>query len=77
MKLSYDHEADALYIRLIDGKHECRTLRLNDGVALDLGLGEVLVGVEILDASRVLGEGEMPVVELENVRVAAAAATES
>jgi len=28
MKISYDSEIDALYIRLIEGKHECRTLRL-------------------------------------------------
>jgi len=26
MKISYDPEIDALYIRLIEGKHECRTL---------------------------------------------------
>jgi uncharacterized protein YuzE len=24
MKISYDPEIDALYIRLIEGKHECR-----------------------------------------------------
>ncbi len=77
MKISYDPKVDALYIRLIDGEHECLTRRLNEGVALNMGLEEMLVGIEILDASRVLGEGEMPVVELENVRVAAAAATES
>jgi len=29
MKISYDPEIDALYIRLIEGKHECRTVRLN------------------------------------------------
>jgi uncharacterized protein YuzE len=29
MKISYDSEIDALYIRLIEGKHECRTVRLN------------------------------------------------
>ncbi len=25
MKISYDPEIDALYIRLLDGKHECRS----------------------------------------------------
>jgi len=24
MKISYDAEIDALYIRLVEGKHECR-----------------------------------------------------
>ena len=56
MKVSYDPEADALYIRLIEGRQECRTLRLNEEVALDVGPGEILVGIEILDASHVLGE---------------------
>ncbi|MDE2815861.1 MAG: DUF2283 domain-containing protein [Chloroflexota bacterium] len=76
MKISYDPDADALYIRLIEGKQECRTLRLNEEVALDVGPGEVLVGIEILDASEVLGEGEAPAVELVNVRTAAGVAVE-
>lgn len=76
MKISYDPEADALYIRLIKGKQECRTLRLNDDVALNVGSGETLVGIEILAASHVLGEGESPAVELVNVRTAAGVAVE-
>jgi hypothetical protein len=28
MKISYNHEIDVHYIRLIEGKHECRTVRL-------------------------------------------------
>lgn len=34
MKISYDPEIDALYIRLIEGKHECRTVRPNEEIAL-------------------------------------------
>jgi len=33
MKISYDPETDALYIHLLEGQHECRTLRLNEEVA--------------------------------------------
>ncbi|MBM4048796.1 MAG: DUF2283 domain-containing protein, partial [Planctomycetes bacterium] len=40
MKISYDPEIDALYIRLIEGKHECRTVRLNEEIALNIGEGE-------------------------------------
>ncbi len=69
MKISYDSEVDALYIRLLDGQYECRTVRLNDEMALNIGPGEVLVGVEILDAKRVLGNGDLPKVMLENVPV--------
>ena len=74
MKISYDPEADALYINLIEGKQECRTLRLNEEVALDVGPGEALVGIEILDASQVLGDGRLPVIELENLSATAAEA---
>ncbi len=72
MKISYDPEIDALYIRLIEGKHECRTVRLNEEIALNIGPGETLVGIEILDAKQVLGKGILPAVELENVQLAEA-----
>ena len=70
MKISYDPEVDALYIRLIDGEQECRTVRLNEEIALNIGFNETLVGIEILDAKQVLGKGELPLVVLENVPVA-------
>ncbi|HKI37931.1 MAG TPA: DUF2283 domain-containing protein [Gemmataceae bacterium] len=67
MRISYDDEIDALYIRLIEGAQECRTVRLNDEVALNIGPGETLVGIEILDAKQVLGRGQLPSVILENI----------
>ena len=72
MRITYDPEADALYIRLLEGDHECRTLRLTDEVSLNIGEGEVLVGVEILDAREVLGTADVPTVVLENVTAATA-----
>ncbi len=67
MKISYDSEVDALYIRLIEGEHECRTLRLNEEIALNIGPGEKLVGIEILDAKEVLGSGKLPNLVIENL----------
>ena len=67
MRISYDPEVDALYIRLLEGDYECRTLRLNDEIALNIGPDEVLVGIEIVDAKQVLGKGELPSVVLENL----------
>lgn len=67
MRITYDAEVDALYIRLLEGPHQCRTLRLTDEIALDIGKGEVLVGVEILDVKQVLGSGQLPSLVLENV----------
>ena len=68
MKISYDPEADAVYITLMEGKYECRTLRLTEEIALNIGPGEILVGVEILDATEVLGDGKLPEVVLENLQ---------
>ena len=67
MKISYDSEIDTLYIHLIEGKHECRTVRLNEEIALNIGEGEKLVGIEILDAKQVLGTGKIPAVVLEGI----------
>jgi uncharacterized protein YuzE len=68
VKISYDSEVDALYIRLLEGKHECRSVRLSDEVALNIGEGEKLVGIEILDAKSVLGAGKIPAVMLEGLQ---------
>ena len=67
MRISYDAEVDALYIRLVEGPQECRTVRLSEEVALDLGPGERLVGIEVLEASRVLGAKLTEPIELENL----------
>ncbi len=67
MRISYDSKVDALYIRLLEGEHQCRTLRLTDEISLNIGEGEVLVGIEVLDAKEVLGQGSVPTVVLENL----------
>jgi len=67
MKISYDKEVDAVYIKLIEGEHQCRTLRLNDDIALNIGKGEKLIGIEILDAREVLANGGIPDILLENI----------
>lgn len=68
MKISYDEEVDAVYIRLIEGDFQCRTIQLNDEIALNIGKGEKLVGIEILDASVVLANGNLPEILLENIK---------
>ena len=72
MKITYDSEVDALYIRLLDGPQQCRTVRLSDEVALNMGEGEQLVGIEVLDAKRVLGSGQLPRLIVENIALATA-----
>jgi len=67
MKIRYDPEIDALYIRLVDGAHECRTVRLNEDIALNIGEDEKLIGIEILDAGNVIGKCDMGKVIAENM----------
>ena len=70
MKITYDSTVDALYIRFIEGPVECRVIRLNDQVAVDLGPGEQVVGIEVLDASDLLDGLREGKVHLENLTVA-------
>ena len=76
MKLTYDRDADALYIRLQEGEYQCRVVRLSDDIALDFGPGEELVGIEVLGASRLFERPEEPSVNLEDLipRVASVSA---
>jgi uncharacterized protein YuzE len=64
MKITYDKEADALYIRLLDGDFQCRVVRLSDDVAMDFADGERLVGIEVLGASRLFAEPDKPAIDL-------------
>jgi uncharacterized protein YuzE len=67
MKISYDKQADALYIRLLEGEYECRVVRLTDDIALDFAAGEKLVGIEVLEASRLFKESGVPVIEIKDL----------
>ena len=67
MKITYDKEADALYIRLLEGRFECRTVRLTDDVALDFSVGERLVGIEVLGASRLFDTPDSPKIDLKDL----------
>ena len=76
MRITYDRQADALYIRLLDRIESARVVRLTDDVALDFAAGEKLVGIEVLGASRLFERPDAPDVELQDVlpRVLAARA---
>jgi uncharacterized protein YuzE len=67
VKISYDKASDAMYIRLLEGDYECRVVRLTDEIALDFAAGEKLVGIEVLDASRLFKEPGVPVIELKDL----------
>ena len=71
MKVRYDPEVDALYISFKKGPTQVTTIRLSEDVAIDLGPGEELSGIEVLDASLHLGiDRSRPEIILENLKAA-------
>lgn len=74
MRITYDSSVDALYIELRrypDGQVENRDW--GPGLVADYGPDGLIAGIEVLDASTVLGDGfEKVVVELAPQRHSAA-----
>lgn len=56
MKLRYDKKEDALYIRFND-KRYFESDEVRDGVIFDYDQQGRIIGIEILDASKVLPKG--------------------
>ena len=50
MKITLDDEADALYIQFQEGK-VAKTLKLQDGILMDVDEAGRVFGIEILDVS--------------------------
>ncbi len=67
MRITFDRQADALYIRLLEGDHECRVVRLSEDISLDFAVGEKLVGIEVLGASRLFDKPGEPAIEVKDL----------
>ncbi len=52
MNILYNDRTDLLYIRLDDRKQDVINRRVSEGIALDIGEGDKIIGIEILDASK-------------------------
>ena len=50
MKIEYDNQVDAIYIRLQE-KYVTRTVEIEDGLNIDLDENGKLIGLEVLDAT--------------------------
>ena len=57
MSISYDPDVDAAYIRLKPGKFQVTTQRLTEDVAVNYAPDGSVVGIEVLDASRIVAAG--------------------
>jgi uncharacterized protein YuzE len=52
MRVLYDDKSDLLYISFDDRKQEVINKRVPEDVVLDLGDGDKIIGIEIMDASK-------------------------
>ena len=55
MKITYDSEVDAAYISFKQEPTQVTTIHLTKDIAIDLGQGDEVVGIEVLAASLHLG----------------------
>lgn len=52
MNILYNDKTDLLYIRLDDRKQDVVNRRVSEDIVLDIGEGDRIIGIEILDASK-------------------------
>ena len=52
MNITYNDKTDLLYIRFDDKRQEIVNKRISEGIVLDVGENDRIVGIEIIDASR-------------------------
>ncbi|MBC8525316.1 MAG: DUF2283 domain-containing protein [Candidatus Cloacimonetes bacterium] len=52
MNILYNDKTDLLYIRLDDSKQELINRRISEDIVVDIGEGDKIVGIEIIDASK-------------------------
>ena len=52
MNILYNDKTDLLYIRLDDRKQDVINKRVSENIVLDVGKGNRIIGIEILDASK-------------------------
>lgn len=73
MKITYDREVDALYIRFLETT--VTTKHVAEGIAVDYAADGRIAGIEILDACRRFGDTEVfRQVVLEDIALARPAA---
>lgn len=70
MKITYDPEADALYIQLRDAT-PADSMDLEEGVTADLDAIGHVIGLEVLDARERLGSDALASIALEHLPLTA------
>ncbi len=70
MQITYNVKTDLLYLRLDERKQKVLNRRLSDDVVLDIGEGDRIIGIEIIDASRHVDMQRLMPVKYEQVQAA-------
>jgi uncharacterized protein YuzE len=70
MNILYNDKTDLLYIRLDDRRQEVINKRITDDIVLDLGEGDRIIGIEIMNASVHVSLGQLLPVTYEVSRTA-------
>ncbi len=68
MKIEYDRDADALYIRLREAYAD-DNIDIEDGVTVDVDKDGHIIGIEVLDASRKLSSKDIANITIANLPV--------
>ena len=70
MRIIYDANVDAVYVKFLDKKSKVITQRLTEDIAVNYGPKGDVVGIEILSAHEHLKfSGHQPTIEAENLTV--------
>ena len=72
MKITYDPEADALYIELRDAR-PADSMDVEEGVTVDLDGEGHIIGLEVLDASKRMTPEQLANIHYENLLLTASA----
>ncbi len=64
MQITYDTKADAMYIKFCDGDFVANK-EVEAGIILDFGKGNILLGIEILEASMRFRPEDLAKVEIQ------------
>ncbi len=59
MKVTYNDKTDLLYFRLDERKQDVINKRASEDIVLDIGEGDRIVGIEIIDASKHVNLAEL------------------
>jgi len=68
MKIEYDREADALYVQFKEA-YVADNIDVEKGISIDLDEKRQIVGIEILDASKILRLSDLVNITIENLPI--------